>query len=267
MKIQYIIFYSIIALGFSSCKDDSQAIQPIGKLATVQLVFDNVVGDKDLLLDSTEYVNLFEQAFTVAKFNYFISNIELKMKDGTYVPVLQDSSYFLVKEKDPSSLIANLNWVNEGEYAGIRFMIGVDSLRNTMPLDFRTGMLDIGGFASDMYWTWNQGYIFMKLECHKPQSKGDPNPAIPYVYHIGGFGGMNTPTINNIKIVNLDFPSTLIATQATKAKVFIKANALQVLLGENPVDFEQYPTVMLTTYSKNIADNYSTMFTINSIQN
>ena len=188
MKIQYIIFYSIIALGFSSCKDDPQAIQPIGKLATVQLVFDNVVGDKDLLLDSTEYVNLFEQAFTVAKFNYFISNIELKMKDGTYVPVLQDSSYFLVKEKDPSSLIANLNWVNEGEYAGIRFMIGVDSLRNTMPLDFRTGMLDIGGFASDMYWTWNQGYIFMKLECHKPQSKGDPNPAIPYVYHIGGFG-------------------------------------------------------------------------------
>ena len=54
---------------------------------------------------------------------------------------------------------------------------------------------------------------------------------------------------------------------STKAKVFIKANALQVLSGENPVDFEQYPTVMLTTYSKNIADNYSTMFTINSIQN
>lgn len=267
MKTRNLILASILFIFIASCKDEPQAIQPIGKLATVQLNFDNVVGDKDLLLDSTEYVNLFEQPFTVAKFNYFISNIELKMKDGSYVPVLQDSSYFLVKEKDPSSLTANLNWVNEGEYIGIRFMIGVDSLRNTLPLTYRTGMLDIGGYASDMYWTWNQGYIFMKLECHKPQVKGDPNPVIPYVYHIGGYGGMNTPTINNIKMVTLDFPTTLIATQTKKTKVNFKVDALQVLSGENPVDFEQYPTVMLTTFSKNIADNYSTMFSIASIQN
>ena len=268
MKNLIIISTLLVSLTLlNSCKEE-EAVNPIAQLASVQLKFDNVVGEQDLLLDSTIYTNIFFQEFTVAKFNYFISNIELKQEDGTYIPMLQDSSYFLIKEIDPASLTANLNWVNPGKYTGIRFVIGVDSLRNTMPITSRTGVLDISGYASDMYWTWNSGYIFVKLECHKPVAKGDPTPVIPYVYHIGGYGGMDgTPTINNLKTVNLDFPETLVVTPSKKSKVNIKADALKVISGYNDIDFEIYPTVMLTTFSTKIAQNYSAMFSIDSIEN
>ena len=35
----------------NACKDNEEVIQPIAKLGTVQLTFDNVVGEQDLLLD------------------------------------------------------------------------------------------------------------------------------------------------------------------------------------------------------------------------
>ncbi len=267
MKKLYIILSVITcSIVLFSCNKKEEAINPIGKLGSVQLTFDNVVGEEELLLDSTIYTNMFFQEFTVAKFNYFISNIELQLKDSSYVPILQDSSYFLMKEKDPNSLIANLNWVNEGEYIGIRFVIGVDSLRNTMPITNRTGVLDVSGYAADMYWTWNSGYIFVKLECHKPKAKGDPTD-IPYVYHIGGFGGMDgVTTINNLKTVSLKFPETLVVAQAKKAKVNFKVDAFKVISGYTDIDFEKYPTVMLTPFSTKIAENYKEMFSIVSIE-
>jgi hypothetical protein len=261
-----IILYLVIVISLSACKKESDDItNPIGKLGTVQLIFDNVVGSEELVLDSQSYVNDFDEEFTVAKFNYFISNIELKLTDGTYVQMPQDSSYFLIKEKDLFSHTANLNWVNEGEYTGIRFMIGVDSLRSTMPKEMQTGNLDQGGYASDMYWVWNQGYIFMKLECHEYQPKGGSAP-IPFVYHIGGFGGYNTPTINNIRTMSLDFPNNITVSQSKKSKVFIKTDVMKVLSGPNPIQFSKYPTVMLTPFSVKVADNYMQMFSITNVE-
>lgn len=262
------LYYYIITIAFflSSCtKDENQITTPVGKLTSVQLIFDNVVGTNDLVLDSQSYVNDFEEEFTVKKFNYFISNIEFKTAEGTYVSIPQDSSYFLIKEIDAFSHTANINLLNEGEYTGIRFMIGVDSLRSTMPKEKHSGVLDQGGYASDMYWVWNQGYIFLKLEAYKYQPKGGSSN-IPYVYHIGGFGGYNTPTINNIRTIDLDFPSPLHAHQGTKPKIKIKADLLKVLTGPNPIKFEENPTVMLTPFSAKVADNYVNMFSITSIE-
>ncbi len=263
-KIYSILFF--IAIIVSACtKDKDQIITPIGKLASVQLIFDNVVGSSDLVLDSQSYVNDFEEEFTVKKFNYFISNIEFKKADGTYVGIPQDSSYFLIKEIDAFSHTANINLLNEGEYTGIRFILGVDSLRSTMPKEMQTGVLDQGGYAADMYWVWNQGYIFLKLEAYKYQPKGGSSN-IPYVYHIGGFGGYNTPTINNIRTIELDFPGTLQANSSQKSKIKIKADLLKVVTGPNPIKFEENPTVMLTPFSAKVADNYVNMFSITSIE-
>ncbi len=261
-----IITYLFILIAISACREDTIDIdKPIGKLGAVQLIFDNVVGTEELVLDSQSYINDFDEEFTIAKFNYFVSNIELKLTDGTYVKMPQDSSYFLIKEKDLFSHTANLNWVNEGEYAGIRFMIGVDSLRSTMPKETQNGNLDQGGYASDMYWVWNQGYIFMKLECHEYLPKGGGAP-IPFVYHIGGFGGYNTPTINNIRTISIDFPNSITVSQSKKSKVFLKTDVMKVLSGPNPIQFSKYPTVMLTPFSVKVADNYIQMFSITNVE-
>jgi hypothetical protein len=266
MKRLTIFFIALISI--TSCKKEKdEVINPIGKLGTVQLVFDNVVGNDDLLLDSAIYSNSFDEEFTVRKFNYFISNIELKQKDGSYIKMFEDSSYFLIKEKDKFSHTANLNWVNEAEYTGIRFIVGVDSLRSRMPKSMQNGVLDQGGYAADMYWTWNQGYIFLKLECNKPVIKGDSSQ-IPYVYHIGGYGGFSdsSKTINNIRTISLDFPSNINVLQSRKSKVNIQVDLMKVLTGPNPIQFSRYPTVMLTPFSLKVSENYMNMFSVTSVE-
>ncbi len=261
-----IIVYIFLLIAFTACKEETIDIdKPIGKLASVQLVFDNVVGADDLVLDSQSYINDFEEEFTVKKFNYFISNIEFKLVNGTYVKIPQDSSYFLIKEIDAFSHTANINLLPEGEYVGIRYILGVDSLRSTMPKEMQTGVLDQGGYAADMYWVWNQGYIFLKLEAYEYQPKGGSSN-VPYVYHIGGFGGYNTPTINNIRTIQLDFPEVLQASSSQKRKIKIKTDLLKVITGPNPIKFADNPTVMLTPFSAKVADNYVNMFNITGIE-
>lgn len=260
------IIYLFLIISINACKEETIDIdKPLGKLGSVQLIFDNVVGSSDLVLDSQSYINDFEEEFTVKKFNYFISNIEFKLADGTYVKIPQDSSYFLIKEIDAFSHTANINLIPEGEYVGIRYILGVDSLRSTMPKEMQTGVLDQGGYAADMYWVWNQGYIFLKLEAYKYEPKGGSSN-IPYVYHIGGFGGYNTPTINNIRTIELSFPNPLHVHQPTKHKINIKADLLKVVTGPNPIKFGENPTVMLTPFSAKVADNYVNMFSISSIE-
>ncbi len=264
----------LVALIFSSCKkDEVQTIIPLPiptdstKYFNLELHFDNVFNTQDLILDSVVYNNNFEEPFTIRRFNYFISNIELIKNNDSVFKVNQDSSYFLIKETDAASHKCRINNIPLGEYKSIRFLIGVDSLRNTMNISKRTGVLDVGAYASDMYWTWNQGYIFLKLEMREYKAKGDTSEIVPYVYHIGGYGGMNTPTINNIKTVQLDLNQNLTNTENRTSKIFFKADAFKVISGIHEISLDSFKTVMLTPFSAKVAENYSKMFSIERVEN
>ena len=258
----------ITAVFFAHCKPESPAI-PATQKNTIAIKFNHYIADSLLVLNTSNYSNSIEQNFTVDKFNYFISNIILEKTDGTTYTVPQDSSYFLIKTANKASQKITIANIPIGNYQKIKFTIGVDSARSTMPASFRKGSLDVGGAAADMYWTWNTGYIFLKLQCMPIIPKGgDSSSAIPYVYHIGGFGGLNNPTLNNIREVNLNFNTSLTLTEnSTTAKIIIKADALKVLEGSTQVNLATTPTVMLTPYSANIANNYQNMFSIIQIIN
>lgn len=75
------------------------------------------------------------------------------------------------------------------------FILGVDSLRSTKDLSERTGVLDPTAAGGDMYWSWNSGYNSLKME---GTSRSLPMGG-DFMYHIGGFGGYSSATINNIK--------------------------------------------------------------------
>lgn len=264
----------LVALIVSSCKkDEASSIIPLPeptvtvKYFNLELHFDNVFNNQDLVLDSVVYTSNFEEPFTIRRFNYFISNIELIKNNDSVFKVNQDSSYFLIKETDAFSHTCRINKIPVGEYKSIRFIIGVDSLRNTMNISKRTGVLDVGAYASDMYWTWNQGYIFLKLEMREYKAKGDTSEIVPYVYHIGGYGGMNTPTINNIKTVQFDLGQNIINTEERTSKIFFKTDAFKVISGVHEISLDSFRTVMLTPFSAKIAENYSKMFSIVRVEN
>jgi hypothetical protein len=258
----------ITVVFFAQCKPESPAV-PATQTNTIAIKFNHYIADSLLVLNTVNYSNSIEQNFTVDKFNYFISNIILEKTDGTNYIVPQDSCYFLIKSSNKASQNINIKNIPAGNYCKISFMIGVDSARSCMPASARTGALNVGAAAADMYWTWNTGYIFLKLQCMPIIPKGgDSSAAIPYVYHIGGYGGLNNPTLNNIRLVHLNFGENLnLIANSTTAQITIKADALKVLEGSTQVDLNNTPTVMLTPYSANIANNYQNMFSITHITN
>lgn len=264
---KYITVLAIATL-LIACKKEEHDKAPTdidpNRSGTLTVEFDNRVGNLNLVLDSPFYINASGQNYTIYRFDYFVSNIVLVNEDGSEYTYPQDSSYFLVKESDATRREFTLTNIPEGNYSGIKFTIGVDSLRNTKPITERQGDLDVTGAAMGMYWTWNSGYIFLKME-------GSFLDTGNYIYHIGGYGGFSAPTINNVKTVSLNFPDEKAEVRAAHGAegpmVHLFVDAAKVISGTTNVNFSTNPVVMFSPFSTNIANNYATMFSVDHIHN
>ncbi|MEZ0540938.1 MbnP family protein [Fibrella arboris] len=234
----------------------------------LQLALDNRVGNSDLALGTGTYQNKSGETFTVTRFDYFISNIRLLRADGSAYTVPQDDSYFLIREADPASQTVTLNNVPAGEYTQLEFMVGVDSLRNTADVGKRTGVLDpAGSHTSGMYWDWNTGYIHLKLEGTSPQAPLDATGSRNFRYHIGLFGGYQTPTLNNLRTVRVPLSGIGKGVQigndfSVAALVTVNVDAGKLFDGPTPISIATYPDVMVSPISATIATNYATMFSL-----
>jgi hypothetical protein len=235
------------------------------KTGTLQLVFDNVAGAQDLQLGTGTYRNASGESFTPTAFNYFVSNIKLTATDGREYVVPQDSSYFLIRENVPSTQRISLKNVPAGDYTSASFLIGVDSLRSTMDIGQRTGVLDPAGdhtSANGMYWSWNSGYIFMKLEGTSPNAPTDATGNRTFRYHVGFFGGRDTRTINNLKTVTIAFADGAAAVKPTQVPtVTVQTDVLKIFDGPATVSIAKNPEVMVSDYSQTVANNYARMMT------
>jgi len=261
--------YKIITLAaaalfaLASCKKEkNEPVFDDKNLAPLSIEFDNIVGGQNLYLNSGSYTNAAGETFSVSLLQYFISNIKVQKADGTEYVIPQDSSYFLIREGDEDFSEALVN-VPEADYTRLTFTVGVDSLRSTMDVSKRTGVLDpSGGMADGMYWGWNSGYIFFKMEGLSDAAPVDGSGQHKFRYHIGGFGGYNAPTINNIKTVTLDLTERGIAKarKDRKANIHLMVDIGKVLSGSTTVSIAAHPEVMFSDYSVNIANNYAGMF-------
>jgi hypothetical protein len=270
-KITYSLFFVLLSnLFFSAaCKKAAPATINDSETTTMSVEFDNIVGGQNLALNSGIYRNASGEEFSVSLLQYFVSNIQLRKTDGTYYTLEQDSSYFLIKEGDAANRFARFK-VPPGDYNQLVFMLGVDSLRSTMDITKRIGALDPSGtHESGMYWGWNSGYIFFKMEGNSSAAPADPTGQRKYRYHIGGFGGYSAPTINNIKKITIDLTASGIVKPrlGRKANVHLLVDVLKVFNGTTTLSIALNPTVMFSAYSVNIANNYTAMFTHDHTEN
>ncbi len=233
----------LVAMSFSANKKENK-----GKL-TVN--FKNYVGNEIVKLDSSIYKNEVGQSFSVTNFKYYVGNFRLKRKDGTeYI----SSDYYLIKEDDEQSKQIVLNNIPEGEYVSCNFIIGVDSAHNCSGA--QTGALDP---ANGMFWAWNTGYIFMKLEGKSPASKLAGHT---FEFHIGGYKFPN----NCIRHVNLETNKLIIASHKT-VSMEIKADVLEIMKSPVTIDLSKLSSVTDFHNATTIADNYKDMFSILHINN
>lgn len=268
MKFHILLIISAILTGaLPSCTDTT--VEPVtsGDKNTVTLEFDNRVGAQKLVLGPTNYKNSSGEDFTVSTLNYFISNVSLKKNDGTSVKF--PDQYFLIRQSDATTLQPKLKDVPAGDYTGITFTIGVDSLRSSSPVSERKGVLDPEAYKEDpMYWGWNSGYIFLKLEGTSPAAPLDAAGTRKFQYHIGGFGGYQTPGVNNLKTVTLAFPSGSATVRKSIAPtVHLIADLSKVFSGATTIRLAETNLVHMPVAGVAIANNYRAMFTVDHVHN
>ncbi len=255
--LSILCFYLFLA----SCANDN--VSPITKKGgSVILKIDNVIGNQNLEFDKSYSIASGEK-YTIKKLKYYISNIQFMKSDGSVTTLQQDSSYFLVDESNSASMILSLPQVEIGKYLAIRLMIGVDSAKSMAPLEKRRGVLDMSGLGQDMYWTWNQGYIFFKMEGIFTDSSAKNDD---YTYHIGGFGN-NGSSLNNIKVITIPLGSTECeVSEDKKLTINLIADISKVFNGKKEITIVDHPIITFSPFSIDIAGNYSEMISFSSLQ-
>lgn len=106
---------------------------------------------------------------------FYISGIEINYSDGT--TFIEKESYHLINVEDfnPFSISKKEN----KEISKISFNIGIDSTASVSGA--LSGALDL---QNGMYWTWQSGYINMKIEGKSNSCKTRKNA---FQFHIGGY--------------------------------------------------------------------------------
>jgi len=245
-------------LMLASCSKETTPDKEEGVKSRLTVEFDHIVGGEDLHLNTGNYSNASHESFQITKLKYYVSNFIFTNDNGDVYTVPQDSCYFLIDESVPASCHLNFD-LPEGTYSKLSFILGVDSLRNTMPIDQRTGALDPTGLGADMYWDWNSGYIFFKMDGTSPSSLENNQL---FQFHIGGFGGYETPTINNIKTVTIDLSNRGMpeVKSGWSPNIHLMVDILKVFDGVHTLKLANNASIMFGNLSKNVADNYATMF-------
>lgn len=227
------------------------------KVGQVKIKFDHIVGAKKLILNDGNYPNWSTETFNISLLKYFVSNITFTKTNGEVFTIPKEESFFLIDASTPSSL-HNTMQIPEGEYKTLTFNLGVDSLTNTLPIEKRKGVLDPS--TNGMYWDWNSGYIHFKIEGNSPQS---PNAAKSFKYHIGLFGGYDTPTVNNNRLITIDLTQSGISKvqENLSSDIHLMVDIGKIFDGPNTISIKTTPVVMHAGPHTKIADNYATMFT------
>jgi hypothetical protein len=250
MKIYQLAIFALAISGglfIASCNPDT----PKSEMGTVTLEFDNVFDGDDFTIGN-EYTISNGDVIKPSKLLYYISNISLSNDDGSTMHKFSDS-YYLVDLTDAASLNIDLADVPNGDYTKVNFTIGVDSTRNVSGA--QEGALDV---VNGMFWSWNMGYVFMKME-------GTVRDSIPFRYHIGGF----TWNANNVKTVAASVPAgSPIVVNGSSSTAHFMVNFAEFF--KNPVDLDvaATPTIMSpNAASKVVAENYKDIFMIHHVHN
>lgn len=267
MKFQLKNTIAILALTFLfvSCSSDDDS-SPVAEdaMGDVELYFDNGVNGDALILGST-YTNSNGESLTINRLNYIISNIVLIKADGTEYTYPKEESYFVISAEG-DLLTAHLENVPAGDYAQLKFGIGVDEQRY---LQGETAQQSFWDLATEynLTWTWSTGYRFINFEGTYTSPEVDGEKA--FQVHQGS----NTAT-DNYREVTLSLPTTARVREGEMPNIHLKTDANVVLDGVNKIkladNINEAQTATAIMGGENlitIAENTLDMFVVDHVHN
>lgn len=183
--------------------------------APVELKVSLTVGDKPLVMGQT-YQNPAGNTYLVNLLRFYLSNVALVKRDGSEVKA---EGLTLAEFKQGGSVqdvtVMKMD-VPAGDYAGIRFNVGVPRELNHLDAAKQQAPLGVG---SGMYWSWNAGYIFYRFE--GKFMKG--NTPTPFLMHMG-----TDDALQHVNLADLEGYSTPIKVPETGGSVRVNLDVSKV---------------------------------------
>lgn len=215
------------------------------------LELEPTVGTAPLVPGPTVYPTGNGEQFTISTFKYYLSNLKLHRADGTHYAV--PDGYFLVDAGQAASQHVALHGIPAGTYTGLSFVVGVDSARNVAGA--QTGALDP---VNGMFWDWNSGYIFVRLEGTSPASATGR-----YKYAIRGF----QRPFNTLRTIVPAFGGATVAVSpGHEPEIHLAVDVQKMFVGPAPVRFATVYDSEGGPSSVQLANNYAAgMFTVEHI--
>jgi len=132
--------------------------------------------------------------FSITDARFYVSNIELLEPSGKSHPLVLDENAFqsqglaLIDAEDgcgpdgtPETHTTVTGFAPALAYERVRFTLGVPKERNFIDLASATPPLDV----TSMFWVWQSGYKFLKVDGASPAVDGGINP---FFVHLGSSG-------------------------------------------------------------------------------
>jgi len=250
MKSQIKSLFFILSglLLFSACDKDS-------KDGEVEIVFEHYFKENAFRVDTTTVHQLDNgEELIFSRFQYYISNIAFQKEDGTWWE--EPESYHIVNARQDKPSI-KIKPVKEGSYSAIRYIIGVDSIRN-----FSGAQEGALSPSNEMFWSWNTGYIFLMSEgicLQRPQENQG------FIHHVGGFQGANKAIQQNSHA----FGNDLVSRGDLKSKVTLRVDVHKLYEGPginlSIVDLPAAHSISENT--RRLSENYANMISSPVVSN
>ncbi len=235
-------------LFFLCCMIPAKFVFAQGAQGALRISFQHSANGKPLILRDSSYTTPFNEPYQVTRLKYYISNIKLIGKAaGT-----PGQHIFLVDAAAADTLSLEMP---AGKYDQLHFTLGVDSLLNCSGA--QDGALDP---LNGMFWTWNTGYIFFKLEGFSSSSTADLNRI---EQHIGGYRGQHKAQ----RTIILPLDSPLVIKPGGAGHLQLQVNLDKYWQHVQELKIAGQPLIMSPgAQAGRAADNFGGLFTIVPIQ-
>jgi len=219
---------------------------PIATVDTTNLsiIFNNTINGKTISSSDTNYRNAAGNLYTISLLKYYVSNIVLVDENNKEWLA---KNYNLINIDEPTQNIFLLSGIPKAKYIKMKFILGVDSLRN------KTGVQD--GFLDPCYgmiWDWNTGYIFFK---HEGNYKNTLNEIKPLRSHLGKDLGRGNVEVN-LPMINLNGALSKLTIDFDLNKVYAAQNIIDFNIDNDRQSTAAVDTFWMVNMKKNLEKSF-----------
>ncbi len=249
-RISFYSFLIVLLLATVGCKDKNEGeTTPPSTTGQLKITLDTRWQDESYN-DTAVVQDAYGNQLRIDAFVSYISNLRLLKSDGS-THLLKD--YSLINFASNNVLTFD---VPAGEYTGLQFLIGVpaDVNTDTDPAQYPNDhVLSVPG-SQGMFWNWNTGYIFTKLE-GKADTSGTNQPLLyGFAYHTGDDHYSKTATLyKDVSISNGATHNETLRLQIDK--IFSPDNGTDIDLTVNP-SFHS-PGPLMDAFATNFAHAFT----------